>query len=166
MLIVDALLVEFFDGLNLRLLGLSALNEDHGESDKSSLSNEVSLIVREWRQQFEGLIEAGSRAPNTDSHCSAVAEMRVVRLGEMSNHFRNGLWLLEEEEAKVHQRCSLNVVTHIEHSKAEKLLDSRGVLGACVGTANCKHTTITHSGVFTTNHRLDKGVCSILLTIH
>lgn len=56
MLILGHLRVQLFDGGDFRLLGLSYLDEDHGQGDESTLSHKVDLIICKRREKLKSLI--------------------------------------------------------------------------------------------------------------
>jgi len=73
------------------------LDEHHGGSDEGALANEVDGVVGHRFDEGERFLEAGAGARDAKSHGSAVADVRVVALGEKGHHTRA---LLRSPETK------------------------------------------------------------------
>lgn len=82
------LLKELADGGNFRLLNLSDLNENHGESDQSALTNKIFFVSGERSQNSESILRSSASTSNTKRESSTISQVRVVADCEVFNDDR------------------------------------------------------------------------------
>jgi hypothetical protein len=58
------------------------LDEDHGGSDESSLTDESNAVLGHRLQEGQGLLHASSSAGDTEGKGSSIPDVRVIRLSK------------------------------------------------------------------------------------
>lgn len=82
----------------------------------------------------------------------------------MLNAFWYILWGSDEQETKVSESCSLNVIVDIRDSAMEKLLNSDIVRSSGVSATNGIHSSIPNNSILRSDHLLNESISLLFLT--